>query len=281
MGGTLDIARKERHKAEDRAAGDVNMTNTLIITIVALFAAVAAVAQSEHVSDKKIGPGSYNQIQRLVISGDKTVQMQPGQERQFRLLSSVMGRAGMYREVEAPATWSVTKMEGLAVDGKGKLTVAAGVKHGATFRLTAKALIKEPWEEKGYEVTVEQDVIVFDPKENPLVGDWTQNSATTCEGQKFDVDGRTGLRSLEFRADGTYSAAVAPFEAYRDYWGTYSFDPAKRTIKLTLAGGNNTGSIPQTSQGTYSVKDGVLTLTGMQLHPDPQSPKLCKAQFTK
>ena len=66
----MDIARKERHKAEDRAAGDVNMKNTLIITIVALFAAVAAVAQSEHVSDTKIGPGSYNQIQRLVISGD-------------------------------------------------------------------------------------------------------------------------------------------------------------------------------------------------------------------
>jgi hypothetical protein len=258
---------------------NIMMHRSLALTLFLAAAVTAAYAQ-EAVSDKKIEPGMYREIHSLRLSGVSTVQMRPGEDRPFRVLSTVTGRH-FFREVVAPAIWSATKSEGVSVDDKGVVKVAAKARHGTKFRLTAKVLVKEPWEEKGNEITVEQDVVVFDTKENPLVGDWTQRSATTCEGQKFDVDGRTGLRSLEFRADGTYSGAVAPFEAYRDYWGMYSFDPAKRSIKLTLGGGNNTGSIPQTSQGTYSVKDGVLTLIGIQLHPGPQSPKLCKAQFTK
>ena len=130
-------------------------------------------------------------------------------------------------------------------------------------------------------MTVEQDVIVFDQKANPLVGDWTQEAMTTCEGKKVEVDGNTGLRMLEFRADGTYSAAIAPFEAYRDYWGTYTFDPKKGTLTMTVDGGNNVSRDLRT-EGKYEITGGALTLTGLQLYPGlAPRPAPCKTHFVK
>jgi hypothetical protein len=241
-----------------------------------LFAFVPAFGQM----GDKIGPGNYREIGALRLSGVSTVQVVPGDERQFQLLSTVFGRAGMYREVAAPTKWAVTRSEGIAIDDKGKLKVSKGVKHGTKFKVSASVVIKEEWEKEGYEQTIEQDAIVYDPKENPLVGDWTQNSETDCEGHKSEVNGNNGLRSLEFRADGSYSAAVAPFEVYRDYWGTYAYDTAKGTLKMTIDGGNSDLTALRT-EGRYEFKDGVLTIAGMQLHPNAPYTVPCKVHFRK
>lgn len=254
----------------------MKLNKALMIAAFLLFALVPAFGQM----GDKIGPGNYREIGALRLSGVSTVQAVPGEDRQFQLLSTVFGRAGMYREVAAPTKWAVTRSEGIAIDDKGKLKVSKGVKHGTKFKVTASVVIKEEWEKEGYEQTIEQDAIVYDPKENPLVGDWTQNSETDCEGHKSEVNGNNGLRSLEFRADGSYSAAVAPFEVYRDYWGTYAYDTAKGTLKMTIDGGNSDLTALRT-EGRYEFKDGVLTIAGMQLHPNAPYTVPCKVHFRK
>ena len=257
------------------------MKKILYIFVLLMLAIAPVQAQAdEYVSGDKIEPGMYREIGGLVLSGNSHVQLTPGQERQFRVFSTVTGRAGLLREVVAPATWSVEAVDGVVMDPKGKVTVAPTVPHGTKFKVTAKVTIKEPWEEKGYEETVVQDVLVFHPEQNPLVADWTQKFMTTCKGRKLEVDGSNGLGSIEFRADGTYSAAVAPFEARRDYWGKYEFDLKKGTLKMTVDGGNS-DLIYLKTEGRFEVKNGALTISGMQLHPNQQFLKPCKAHFTK
>ena len=258
----------------------MKISRIFCLLVYAALSLANAYAQDEYVSDPKIEPGMYQEIGVLQLSGVETVQMRAGEDRQFRVLSTVMGRAGTFREVVAPAAWTVSGDQGVTIDANGKVTVASTVTHGTKFSVSAKVTIKEPWEEKGYEQTIEQKVIIFDPKTNPLVGDWSQKFVTECGGKMSEATGNNGLRSLEFRADGTYSAAVAPFEAYRDYWGKYTFDAGKGTLTLTVDGGNSELAYLRTS-GRYEIKNGTLTITGMQLHPDRQIRKLCKAHFTK
>jgi hypothetical protein len=50
----------------------------------------------------------------------------------------------------------------------------------------------------------------------------------------------TTINELIFRDDGTFSVTIIPFEVYKDYWGTYTIDPKKHEIHLTITGGNNT-----------------------------------------
>ena len=255
------------------------MKNIRIIAVLALLAA-AAIGQNEYVSGERIEAGNYREIDVLRLSGSATVQLRPGQEYRFRVLSTVFGRHGMFREVVAPTAWKVSDAVGVTIDETGNLKISPNVQHGTKFLVIASVTAQDPWEKEAYPRAVEQEVIVFDAKQNPLVGDWTQKWMTTCAGKKIEVDGRNGLRMLEFRADGTYAAAVAPFEAYRDYWGRYVFDPKKGTLNMTVDGGNS-DLIHLKTQGSYEINNGTLTITGMQLHPNQQFLKPCKAHFTK
>jgi len=147
------------------------MIKTLFLTT--LLFCTSSFAQ-EHIESREIGPGSYRQIEMLRLSGEKTLELTAGVSRQFQVLSTVMGRAGSYRRVIAPTVWSVSpKLDGVSLDSKGLLTVAANVRP-TSFTITAEVTIKEEWEPKGYGAKVEQPVIVFDPKEKPLVGLWYQ-----------------------------------------------------------------------------------------------------------
>lgn len=47
------------------------------------------------------------------------------------------------------------------------------------------------------------------------------------------------VRELEFSSNGRFSVTFTPFESFRDYWGTYRFDPATGRIVMTVEGGNN------------------------------------------
>lgn len=66
---------------------------------------------------------------------------------------------------------------------------------------------------------------------NWLVGLWSQQE-TEC-GMAIDV------RELEIRADGSFSVTWRPFESYRDYWGSWSFDERTRRLELVMERGNN------------------------------------------
>jgi len=46
------------------------------------------------------------------------------------------------------------------------------------------------------------------------------------------------VRELEFGVGNRFAVTFRPFETYRDYWGTYSFDPSTGALRMTVSGGN-------------------------------------------
>ena len=89
---------------------------------------------------------------------------------------------------------------------------------------------------------------MFTPEANPLVGSWQEEPGT--------------INELIFRADGSFSVTWNPFEAYKDYWGTYTFDLDTGSIGLTIAGGNQmpvdfdgTGSFSFEGEDRVNLKD--------------------------
>lgn len=89
-----------------------------------------------------------------------------------------------------------------------------------------------------------------------LVGQWRQQ-ADQC-GLALDV------KELEFRADGRFSVTWRPFETYRDYVGSWSFNERTRALELTIDGGNNRPS-DFIGQGRVRLSEGLLDLREISL----------------
>jgi hypothetical protein len=64
-----------------------------------------------------------------------------------------------------------------------------------------------------------------------LTGRYSQRSLEGCSPAP-------SVGELEFQPENRFSVTFMPFETYQDYWGTYSFDPATKHIRLTVEGGN-------------------------------------------
>lgn len=89
-----------------------------------------------------------------------------------------------------------------------------------------------------------------------LTGVWSQQAVEGC-------DGLEPVRELSFGPE-RFSVTFTPFESYKDYWGTYRFDPASGALRLTVEGGN---SVPPglDLEGSARLVDGRLVLDGMFL----------------
>lgn len=92
--------------------------------------------------------------------------------------------------------------------------------------------------------------------ENALVGKWRQQDGQ-C-GVTLDV------KELEFRADGWFSVTWRPFETYRDYVGSWSFNERTRELELTIEGGNNRPS-DFIGQGRIRLSENLLDLGDISL----------------
>jgi hypothetical protein len=78
---------------------------------------------------------------------------------------------------------------------------------------------------------IEKQLRVIAKDEVVLTGRYSQRSLEGCSAQE-------PVRELEFRPENRFSVTFMPFETYQDYWGSYSFDPATKRIKLSVEGGN-------------------------------------------
>ena len=74
-------------------------------------------------------------------------------------------------------------------------------------------------------------IAVYDRSRLPIVGYWHQRPEE-CQGSE-------PMRELVFNGDGTFSATWMPFEVYKDFWGTFTYDAETRELVLTPAGGNH------------------------------------------
>jgi hypothetical protein len=78
---------------------------------------------------------------------------------------------------------------------------------------------------------VRRSVRIVGKDEKVLTGIRGQRSVETCA-----VPAKIG--EIEFTENGQFSVTFQPFETYRDYWGTYRFDPATGAVAMKLEGGN-------------------------------------------
>jgi hypothetical protein len=74
-------------------------------------------------------------------------------------------------------------------------------------------------------------ILVYLEEAQPLAGRWSQPEEACAN------EGAEPVRELIFRPDGTFSLTWTPFEIYRDYWGTYTFEEGMLT--LIPEGGNH------------------------------------------
>lgn len=65
-----------------------------------------------------------------------------------------------------------------------------------------------------------------------LTGTRGQRSIEGC-------DRLSPVRELVFAPGNRFSITFTPFETYKDYWGSYRFDPASGALSLSVEGGNN------------------------------------------
>lgn len=73
------------------------------------------------------------------------------------------------------------------------------------------------------------------------------------------------IEELVFHADGSFSVTWTPFEVYRDYWGTYTYDLETGSIDLEVTGGNHVPQVVCLHDCTFHVEDGTLRLQNLWL----------------
>lgn len=116
--------------------------------------------------------------------------------------------------------WTVTGPATLSED-RTTLTIAPdappGSEVGVSFRHAGK--------------TVGRLFRVAGRDEIVLTGSRSQQAIEGCSASD-------PIGELEFGEQNRFSVTFRPFESYRDYWGTYSFDPATGALRMTVEGGN-------------------------------------------
>jgi hypothetical protein len=106
---------------------------------------------------------------------------------------------------------------------------------------------------------LEAQIRVVRPEEAPLGGNWRQASATCSDGVV-----PAPIQELVFDATGGFSVTWTPFEVYKDYWGTYRFDPAVKSFSAEVEGDNQRPANLDLS-GTASVVGDELILEDLWL----------------
>lgn len=142
--------------------------------------------------------------------------------------------------------WSVTGPAALSAD-RSSIAIAPDAEPGAIVTVSYTHLDKP--------VIARLRVVAKD--EIVLTGRYTERSLEGCTAHQ-------PVRELEFRPENRFSVTFTPFETYQDYWGTYSFDPATKAIRLKVEGGN---FVPPglDLEGEAELTEGRLRLKGMFL----------------
>jgi hypothetical protein len=132
--------------------------------------------------------------------------------------------------VAANVTWSVTPRDGARIDAStGIMSIDATTASGSVFTVRAEV--------EGGRHVVETRVKTFAPEANPLIGYWREVAQLACDSG-LEVAPAMAIAELIFDPDGAFAVTWFPYESYKDYWGTYTFDLAQGTLELTVTGGN-------------------------------------------
>ena len=148
--------------------------------------------------------------------------------------------------VACTSGWSVTGPATLSAD-RTTLVIAPDAPVGSIVTIAFRHLGKP----------VEARFQVIGRDELVLTGTWSQRSVEGCRIPE-------PVGELEFFPGNRFSVTFTPFETYRDYWGSYTFEPATGRIALKVEGGN---FVPDALdlEGEARLDAGSLVLTGFYL----------------
>lgn len=162
--------------------------------------------------------------------------------------------------------WSVTGPA--TISTSGLLTVGRDATPGATVLVNAQVDT----------LLARLNVTVVDPAPNPLAATWTQDEPPTCANGSRPDDAM--VRELVFRRGRTFSVTRVPFESYRDYWGTYTYDASTGRLELVVENGNNLPGFTRAGM-TARVAGGELILEGPALAGASSGADGCRAVFKR
>lgn len=202
----------------------------------------------------------------------KSFQIEPGHSHTFTLLKRSDGSFPPWEEIRPQVRWSVEPQKGARIDPvTGEFKVDKSTAGGSIFEVQADV-------ENGRRI-LSVKVYVFTRESHPLVMMWKQKAIILCGSEKKIIPDDP-IRELIFWADGTFSVTRHPFETYRDYWGSYTYDK-KGSITFNIENG---GHIPADidGKGHYKISGtGDLILKGIWLGSEREKakPDVCSMIF--
>nr|WP_321509376.1 hypothetical protein [uncultured Hyphomonas sp.] len=115
-------------------------------------------------------------------------------------------------------------------------------------------------------------VEVYRAADNPLVGTWRQD--------RENCPASSAIQELVFTGGGDFSVTWTPFEVYKDYWGTYTYDPETGAIHLDVEGGNQ---IPEdiVPDGTVVLSEDALSFETLSFGTPGQAEGVCTGSFPR
>ncbi|HEX9963510.1 MAG TPA: hypothetical protein VGB04_00835 [Allosphingosinicella sp.] len=148
--------------------------------------------------------------------------------------------------VRCTTGWSVTGPATLSPD-RTLVTIAPDAPPGS--------IVTVGYSHGGAKVEARFKVIARD--EIVLTGRYSQSRLEGCSSVPL-------VGELEFQPENRFAVTYMPFETYQDYWGTYSYDPATKRLRLTVEGGNFVPSNLD-PEGEAEMVEGRLRLKGLFL----------------
>ncbi len=188
----------------------------------------------------------------LIVEGglEGELYLTPGSSQQLHI--GVGGCCYFILPVPNAAVWTITPpIPGITIHPTtGQLTVDAEVPHGTIVTVHGG--------------THRATLYIYDPNVAPLVNIWREISQFDCDTE-IESSPEEGINEIIFTPAGKFSVTWHPFEVYRDYWGTYTYDHDTGRLEMTIDGGNY---IPSDfdGDGTITVEaDGTVLLEAIWL----------------
>ena len=171
--------------------------------------------------------------------------------------------------LDCTAEWKVSDASlGSISDDRLTLKIAEDARPGAELVISYLAGGKP----------VERSVRIVSKDEKVLTGIRGQRTLESCA-----FPSKVG--EIEFTENGRFSVTFYPFETYRDYWGTYEFDPASGAVAMKVEGGNYQPPGLDLEGVARFAEDGALVLEDVYLgvpgsmQPPPQPATRCRYTF--
>ncbi len=191
----------------------------VLVFLFAFLNAQVTMGECKQLDDKK--------LEELLIPA--SIQVMPG--RTFRIRTFLQECCVIETDLnDVCATWSMDATKGVHLNSEtGELSINNDVTAGSTFTVTANV-------QNGQKILTSK-ITVYTPQQNPFVGRWKEAVQVDCAtGEVFSPTSK--IEEIEFQADGQFFVTWLPFELYRDYWGTYTFDLKKGVFTLSGLSGN-------------------------------------------